>query len=413
MRKTDSTIRFKESLRISAVVLSIVSHLVSMLLLSLYYRNLEIGYHFLWQFYALAIVSMIVSLMLFFIHETSTQIVFLFLRYILLFLIGYPLGNYIGIELILYSSLIIEISFYLSFPGNLIVQSIIFFLFVLTQGDGSAWQQTIDRVSIHNLIATAIFSLIIIIISLKLKQSAEMSVEKTKRIVHLDSAITQLTDANIGFQSYVKTLEIQTLIEERKRVSREIHDTVGYVLTNIIMMMEAAALLPNEKKTKRNEILFTARDQAQKGLAETRAALRHLRNEKIVKTYGINMIEELVSVFQQATGIDIRVEYGNLSGFTNDRIDAIIFRTIQEGMTNAFRHGMATVIRINFWISDKTLRVTIHDNGTGSKEIVDGIGVAGMRERISGIGGTIDIRNVDDGFKIDVEIPLELTIGRD
>ena len=172
-------------------------------------------------------------------------------------------------------------------------------------------------------------------------------------------------------------------------------------------MMEAAALLPNEKKTKRNEILFTARNQAQKGLSETRAALRHLRNEKIVKTYGINMIEELVSVFQEATGIDIKVEYGNLSGFTNDRIDAIIFRTIQEGMTNAFRHGMATVIRINFWITGKTLRVSIHDNGIGSKEIVDGIGVAGMRERISDIGGTIDIRNVDDGFKIDVEIPLE------
>jgi signal transduction histidine kinase len=291
------------------------------------------------------------------------------------------------------------------------MQFIIFTSFILTQGDVSAWQQNIDRVSSHDLLATAVYSLIIILISLMLKHSAEKCTEKTKRIVHLDSAISQLTDANIGFQSYVKTLEIQTLIEERKRVSREIHDTVGYVLTNIIMMMEAAALLPNEKKTKRNEILFTSRDQAQKGLAETRAALRHLRNEKVVKAYGINMIEELVSVFRQATGIDIKVEYGNLSGFTNDRIDAIIFRTIQEGMTNAFRHGMATVIRINFWISGETLRVSIHDNGIGSKEIVDGIGVAGMRERISDIGGQIDIRNVDDGFKIDVEIPLELTIG--
>ena len=345
--------------------------------------------------------------MLFLINEPGTLIIFIFLRYLLLFLIGYPLGNYIGIELILYSSLILEISFYLSFPGNIAVQFIIFFLFILSQGDVSAWQKNIERVSLHDLLATTLYSLIIIIISLMLKKYSENCIEKTKKIVHLDSAITQLTDANIGFQSYVKTLEIQTLIEERKRVSREIHDTVGYVLTNIIMMMEAAALLSDGKKLKRNEILSTARDQAQKGLAETRAALRHLRNEKIVKTYGINMIEELVSVFQQATGIDIKVEYGNISGFTNDRIDAIIFRTIQEGMTNAFRHGMATVIRINFWISEKTLRVSIHDNGIGSIEIVDGIGVAGMRERISDIGGNIDIRNVDDGFKIDIEIPLE------
>ena len=345
--------------------------------------------------------------MLFFMHETGTQIIFIFLRYLLLFLIGYPLGNYIGIELILYSSLIIETSFYLSSPGNIIVQSIIFFLFMLSQGEVSAWQKNIERVSIHDLTAAAVYSLIIIVISIMLKRYSNSCTEKTKRIIHLDSAITQLTDANIGFQSYVKTLEIQTLIEERKRVSREIHDTVGYVLTNIIMMMEAAVLLSDEKKLKRNEILSTARDQAQKGLAETRAALRHLRNENIVKPYGINMIEELVSVFQAATGIDIKVEYGNLSGFTNDRIDAIIFRTIQEGMTNAFRHGMATIISINFWITEETLRVSIHDNGIGSKEIVDGIGVAGMRERILGIGGTLDIRNVDDGFKIDVEIPME------
>jgi len=354
---------------------------------------------------------MIISLLLLFINETGTQTIFILVRFLLLFLIGYPLGTYIGIELILYSSLIIEISFYLSYPGNLIVQIVIFLLFMLSQGEASAWQINIERVSLHDLTATAMYSLVIIVITLMLKKSADRCTDKTKRIVHLDSAITQLSDANIGFQSYVKNLEIQTLIEERKRVSREIHDTVGYVLTNIIMMMEAAALLSDKKKLKRNEILFTARDQAQKGLAETRAALRHLRNETIVKTYGINMIEELVSVFRQATGIDIKVEYGNLSGFTNDKIDAIIFRTIQEGMTNAFRHGMATVIRINFWITENTLRVSIHDNGKGSKEIVDGIGVAGMRERISDIGGKIDIRNVDDGFKIDVEIPLEQKIG--
>jgi len=399
--------RINQPLKISAFTISIASHLISIILFSLYYKNLEIGYYFLWQFYTFATISLTLSLILFLIHETSTIIIFIFLRYLLLFLIGYPLGNYIGIELILYSSLIIETSFYLLSPGNIIVQSIIFLLFMLSQGEVSAWQKNVERVSIHDLTAAAMYSLIIITISLMLKKSSEKCTDKTKRIIHLDSAITQLTDANIGFQSYVKTLEIQTLIEERKRVSREIHDTVGYVLTNIIMMMEAASLLSDENKIKRNEILFTARNQAQKGLEETRAALRHLRNETIVKTYGINMIEELVSVFQQATGIDIKVEYGNLSGFTNDRIDAIIFRTIQEGMTNAFRHGMATIIRINFWITNKTLRVSIHDNGIGSKEIVDGIGVAGMRERIHDIGGEIAIGNVEDGFKIDIEIPLE------
>jgi len=82
-------------------------------------------------------------------------------------------------------------------------------------------------------------------------------------------------------------------------------------------------------------------------------------------------------------------------------------------MTNAFRHGMATVIRINFWISENILHLTIHDNGIGANEIIDGIGVAGMRERISDIGGSLEIRNVDDGFKINADIPLEFGNGKD
>ena len=402
----------KGNLRQTSLLLSILSYIISIVLFYLYYRNLEFGYKFQRQFYIFLIFSLFISILLFLSKETRSVLLLLIIRYVLLFLIGYPLGSYIGIELVLYSALIIEISFFLPLPGNIIFQVIIFASFILTQGDISAWQKNISGVSFHDLLAISAYGLVLIAISVMLKNSDTKDHKKTEKIKHLDSAISQLTDANIGFQSYVNNLEIQTLIEERKRVSREIHDTVGYVLTNIIMMMEAASLLADEKTEKRNKILLTARNQAQKGLTETRAALRHLRHEKIVKAYGIDMIEELVSVFQQATGIDIKVEYGNLSGFTNDRIDAIIFRTIQEGMTNAFRHGMATKIRINFWISENILHLTIHDNGIGANEIIDGIGVAGMRERISDIGGNLEIRNVDDGFKINADIPLEFDNGK-
>ena len=411
--KTNNFFSIKGNLRLTSLILSIFSYIISAVLFLLYYQNLEFGNKFQHQFYILLLLSVLTSILLFFSKESRSGLLIIIVRYVLLFLIGYPLGSYIGIELVLYSALIIEISFSLPKPGNIIIQIVIFTGFIITQGDVSAWQKNISGVSFHNLLAVSGYSLVLIVVSLMLKSSYTGSHKKTEKIEHLDSAITQLTDANIGFQSYVNNLEIQTLIEERKRVSREIHDTVGYVLTNIIMMMEAASLLEDDKKEKRKKILLTARNQAQKGLTETRAALRHLRNEKIVKAYGIDMIEELVSVFQQATGIDIKVEYGNLSGFTNERIDAIIFRTIQEGMTNAFRHGMATVIRINFWILENFLRLTIHDNGIGADDIIEGIGVSGMRERISDIGGNLEVRNVDDGFKIIADIPLEFDNGKD
>lgn len=243
IEKDNSEYRSGEPLRISAAAFSVLTHLISILLFSLYYRSLEFGDHFLWKFYALAMVSTIVSLRLFFIHEASNQIIILFLHYTLLFLIGYPFGNYIGITLILYSSLIIGISF----SGSMIVHSVAFFHFILSKGDASAWQQRINRASIHDLAATITFSLFLIVISLMLKQSTEKKTGKSKIIVHLNSAIIQLTNANSGFQRYVKNLERQTLIEEHKQVSRKIHDNGGYVLTYIIMIMEEAALLPNKK----------------------------------------------------------------------------------------------------------------------------------------------------------------------
>lgn len=79
-----------------------------------------------------------------------------------------------------------------------------------------------------------------------LKLQERRKIFYTQKIKHLDSAISQLSDANVGFQSYVKSLEFQIIMNERKRVSREIHDTVGYALTNIIMMTEAAIRLPDE-----------------------------------------------------------------------------------------------------------------------------------------------------------------------
>lgn len=238
-----------------------------------------------------------------------------------------------------------------------------------------------------------------------LKLQERRKIFYTQKIKHLDSAISQLSDANVGFQSYVKSLEFQIIMNERKRVSREIHDTVGYALTNIIMMTEAAIRLPDEDYEKREELLSLTRSQAQKGLQETRAALRQLRNEQIGQLEGTGMIEELVTAFRKATGIDIRVEYGNFTGFTNEKIDAIIFRIIQEGLTNAFRHGMATKIRISFWDSDTSLRISIHDNGIGSEKVVEGIGIAGMKERIQEAGGELIIRSVVDGFKVTASLP--------
>jgi signal transduction histidine kinase len=85
----------------------------------------------------------------------------------------------------------------------------------------------------------------------------------------------------------------------------------------------------------------------------------------------------------------------------------MIYRLIQQGLTNAFRHGKADSVRVNLWRADTEIRVTIADNGKGSEDVQEGIGLQGMRERLSTVGGRIETRSRPDGFELSAAIPAE------
>jgi len=382
------------------------------LLFYLKYAYTTVGTLFSVYFYILLLISTGISIGLFFFHTSISRFILLILRFFFIFLLCYPLKSYLEIYLLLMIPLVMEVSFYLDIPGSIIMQAVFIAGFLFVQKKGKAWGIEIVPAQLTTRIASAFVLVIAGILSQFIRTGGRKNKLLIRKIQHLDSAISQLSNANIGFQSYVKTLEFQILMNERKRVSREIHDTVGYALTNIIMMMEEAVRLPDEDKDKRNDLLTLVRSQAQKGLEETRAALRQLRNEKIVQLEGTGMIEEMVESFRKATGVDISVEYGNFNDFTNKEIYAIIFRIIQEGMTNAIRHGMASKIRISFWVTGSSLSVTIHDNGIGAEQIVEGIGIAGMKERLESINGVLTIQKAPDGFKVTALIPYKENDGK-
>jgi signal transduction histidine kinase len=236
-------------------------------------------------------------------------------------------------------------------------------------------------------------------------------VELTNR---LDKAVSQLIDANIGFQKYAATAGEESASQERRRVSRDIHDTAVHSLVNIIMLAESISDKISPDQTAVYDMLQMIIAQGKDAVGDTRQSLRDLRAIEQQPRKGLKQIHRLIKVFSQATGIEVGINYGNLPWEFGNEIDETIYRMIQEGMTNAFRHGKATRIQISLWITTTDLvpelNVSISDNGFGSQEVKQGIGLQGMEERLRKLGGSIEAKNVPGGFSVSGVIPLRTAV---
>jgi|GEM_PF-739611 len=389
------------------LLLSLVSSIICSIEFYLEYNTFQVGAKLFIHFYILLIISFILSLFLYFSKGDVQKIILILVRYLVFLLIGYPLGSNILIEVILFSAIICETVFLLDISRSIVILLFMNFVLILTQQNASAWNEELDPVLLYDLISAGFINVCNTCFAYILRTMMSKVSRQHNEISNMNEAIKKISEINIGFQNFVKDQELNILQEERKRMSREIHDTVGYTLTNIIMMMEALNVAGDSDEEEIQFIIKNTKGQALKGLEDTRYALRVLRKKEIPQKHGVNMIYELVNAFRLASGIDISVHFGNLRDSIDTDIDRIIFRFIQEGMTNVFRHGMATKIDIKFWISNNNLSVAIEDNGPGADEIVEGIGLTGMRERLTRVNGVLYLSNVENGFRVEIIIPLK------
>lgn len=194
---------------------------------------------------------------------------------------------------------------------------------------------------------------------------------------------------------------------ERRRITRDMHDSCGYVFVNIIAMMDAAASQKDLSDEQLDDLFMAVRNLAQTGLKETRATLHKIRSMESPLTNNINAIFDVKNIFSKVSGINIELSSGNIKKDYGRTVNSIIVHTMQEALTNSIRHGRAKNISINLWETDSLLIMTVQDDGIGSKEIIKGIGLAGMEERLAKTYGTLETSTPPEGgFKVTIKIPL-------
>ena len=200
----------------------------------------------------------------------------------------------------------------------------------------------------------------------------------------------------------------QVIQEERRRIARELHDSVSQQLFAAMMMISALnerADKFNEKEQKQLKMIEHVLSQAQ---SEMRALLLHLRPISLESKSLKSGIEGLLVELQ--TKVQMKIHWDIEDVKLPEGVEDHLFRIAQELLSNTLRHSHATTLEVYLRQLDSTVLFKIEDNGVGfnSEEILPGsYGINNMKERVQGLGGQVKIVSFpNQGTTIEIKIPL-------
>lgn len=229
----------------------------------------------------------------------------------------------------------------------------------------------------------------------KVQQTAKELLEKTEE---LEKAYGKLQEL------YEEQEEI-ILLKERNRISGEIHDTVGHRLTTAIVQLEASKRLMDKDKDKSMEKLGVAQNQVREGLKDIRSAVRAMKEGESILSFE-ERVKAFIAEVAKNNDIVIESEIGSLP-VLNNKIENLLFRGLQEGITNGLRHGKSPWFSIRIFEEDKAINMIVKDKGAGCDNLKFGFGLHNMERKVIELEGTLELL-VEDGQGATLRIKLPL-----
>ena len=220
----------------------------------------------------------------------------------------------------------------------------------------------------------------------------------------IEEELRMAFQANRELNSYLALSEKIAEDRERKRIAREIHDTLGHALTGISAGIDAVKVLvdidTNRAKEQLNNVSVVVRD----GIRDVRGSLNKMRPGALENNTLKEALIKIIREYEAISNLEIhlRYEWDNID--LDIAKEDIVFRVIQESITNSVRHGHAKTIWIELLEEEEAYVMTIQDDGVGFDELHYGYGLKQMQERLMIIGGSVRFEN-RDGFYTHIEIP--------
>jgi signal transduction histidine kinase len=330
----------------------------------------------------------------------TNKIIYTALEVILILITGFFGGRSARLFPFLYLILVTRSCLIFQLPGRLTVtlSSFILFLFTLRQrippGRFSPIDQERFRFFSFSLAVLFGLSLVFVLILMNTVLAERQSRDK-------------LQAANEKLRQYALKIESQATLEERNRIAREIHDSLGHSLTALNLQLETALKLSKHDIPRAMTFLVTAKELGSKALQDVRQSVSTMRYHPLQGQTLEEAIKVLAADFQRYNGILPSCQISIISPLSME-ISTPIYRIIQESLTNISKYAQATEVQLELITTLAGLKLIIQDNGKGFEvgQNTTGFGLQSMRDRTLALGGEFQINSSHNhGCQIIVDIP--------
>ncbi|MFN2744670.1 MULTISPECIES: sensor histidine kinase [Bacillus] len=227
-------------------------------------------------------------------------------------------------------------------------------------------------------------------------RSLEDKIDETRK------AMQTLTKALHNNKEYIRQSEYTFKLEERNRLSQEIHDKIGHSMTGALIQLEAAKRLLDIDKNKASELLQNAINISKDGIEKIRLTLKNIKPPK--EQMGIHRLKLFIDECSTRHQMNISFLYkGDLDVISHIQWK-IMFENITEALTNSVKYAEATHASIEIHVLNKLIKAEVKDNGKGQEKIKKGMGIIGMEERAASVNGKV-IVDGSNGFSVTTLLP--------
>lgn len=235
--------------------------------------------------------------------------------------------------------------------------------------------------------------------------------DEAGRVVSVVGTVMDVTERN-RVQEALRASELSrqaAVMAERDRVVRDVHDTLAHAFTGVIVQLEAADDASSRGlQAEAGAHIARAEAMARSGLQEARRSVMALRPQALEGNDLPSALRELVTRMTDGTSVGSEFSQGGVARALPSAWDEHLLRIGQETLTNAIRHGHAQRIVMALDFSDDSVLLRLTDDGPGfnADSAFDGLGLAGIRSRVSSMGGQLSIESAaGSGTTISVSVP--------